>query len=130
MRESKINHTMSDLNDPRVFFAAERTLLAWSRTALALIAFGFVIERSGLLLAAVMPHASDTQRVASLWVGLAFTLLGSWVSVYSTLQFRRVLKTLKPVEIPDGYRTTPGVAVNLAIAVLGAALAFYFLVGA
>ncbi|MDR2875613.1 MAG: DUF202 domain-containing protein [Methylobacillus sp.] len=120
---------MSDLNDPRVFFAAERTLLAWSRTALALIAFGFVVERSGLLLA-VVSHVADAQRVASLWIGLAFALLGSWVSVYSTLQFRRVLKTLKPVEIPDGYRTTPGVAVNLVIAVLGAALAFYFLSGA
>ena len=24
---------MSDLNDPRVFFAAERTLLAWNRTS-------------------------------------------------------------------------------------------------
>ncbi|WP_229635499.1 YidH family protein [Pseudomonas syringae] len=40
---------MSDLNDPRVFFAAERTFLAWNRTSLSLMAFGFVVERSGLL---------------------------------------------------------------------------------
>ncbi|WP_367256538.1 DUF202 domain-containing protein [Pseudomonas sp. stari2] len=33
-----------------MFFAAERTLLAWNRTSLSLMAFGFVIERSGLLL--------------------------------------------------------------------------------
>lgn len=121
---------MSELDDPRVFFAAERTLLAWSRTALALIAFGFVIERSGLLLAALLPHAQGAQRAVSLWTGLAFVLLGSWVSAYSTLQFRRVLKTLKPIEIPDAYRTAPGVFVNLAIALLGGVLAVHFLLGA
>lgn len=34
---------MPDLNDPSVFFAAERTLMAWNR--LTLMAFGFVIEQ-------------------------------------------------------------------------------------
>ena len=37
-------------NDPRVYFAAERTLLAWVRTGLAVIGLGFVVARFGLFL--------------------------------------------------------------------------------
>ncbi len=121
---------MSDLNDPRVFFAAERTLLAWNRTALALMAFGFVIERFGLFIAILLPqHAHPMQRGVSFWTGLAFVTLGAWASAYSTVQFRKVLKTLKPIEIPEGYRVSPGILTNLAVALLGVALVVYFFQG-
>ena len=33
-----------------VYFAAERTLTSWVRTALSLMALGFVIDRFGLIL--------------------------------------------------------------------------------
>lgn len=121
---------MSDLNDPRVFFAAERTLLAWNRTSLSLMAFGFVIERFGLFVAILMPqHSMPLQRGISFWTGLAFVLLGVFVAAYSTLQYRKVLRTLKPVEIPEGYRTGLGVISNLVVAVLGIVLAVYFFHG-
>jgi len=121
---------MSDLNGPRVFFAAERTLLAWNRTSLSLMAFGFVIERFGLFVAILMPqHSMPLQRGISFWTGLAFVLLGVFVAAYSTLQYRKVLRTLKPVEIPAGYRTGLGVISNLFVAVLGIVLAVYFFYG-
>ncbi|AAZ98275.1 hypothetical protein Tbd_2322 [Thiobacillus denitrificans ATCC 25259] len=41
------------------------------------------------------------------------------------MQFRRVLKTLKPVEIPQRYCTSGGVATSLAVVVLGIALPGY-----
>ena len=50
------SEAMSELNDPRVFFAAERTLLAWNRTSLSLMAFGFVIERFGLFVTILLPQ--------------------------------------------------------------------------
>lgn len=121
---------MSDLNDPRVFFAAERTLLAWNRTSLALMAFGFVIERFGVFVSIFLPqHTAPLQRGISFWTGLAFVLLGAWVAAYSTVQYRRVLKTLKPIEIPEGYRVSPGIITNLAVALLGIVLTVYFFMG-
>jgi len=78
---------MSDLNDPRVFFAAERTLLAWNRTSLSLMAFGFVIERSGLLLQMLKPSASASpERDFSFWFGLAFLRVGPLVACWSSWQ--------------------------------------------
>ena len=121
---------MSDLNDPRVFFAAERTLLAWNRTSLSLMAFGFVIERFGLFVSLLMPqHNMPLQRGISFWTGLVFVLLGVFVALFSTLQFRKVLRTLKPIEIPEGYRTSPGVITNLMVAALGMVLTVYFFHG-
>ena len=36
--------------DPRVYMAAKRTFLAWIRTGIAFMAFGFVVDRFGLFL--------------------------------------------------------------------------------
>jgi putative membrane protein len=41
------------------------------------------------------------------------------------VQFRRVLQTLKPVEIPARYCTWSGIAMNLSVVVLGVALMGY-----
>ena len=118
---------MSDLNDPRVFFAAERTLLAWTRTSLTLMAFGFVIERFGLFLHMLVQSGEDVLgRGISFWVGLIFIFMGVIVSVLATKQYARVVKTLKPAEIPAHYWMRLGTFTNIAIAILGMALIIYF----
>lgn len=117
---------MSDLNDPRVFFAAERTLLAWNRTSLALMAFGFVIERFGLFVKMLsLQEGHVVERGISFWIGLAFIVLGSATSAIAIRQYRQVLRGLKPVEIPEGYRINLGVMTNAAVAVLGILLTVY-----
>jgi len=111
---------VSDLKDPRVLFAAERTLLAWNRTSVSLVAFGFVVERAGLLIDAISPAGAHlTQVTLSFWLGLAFIALGSFAAGYSARQYSIVLRTLSPAEFPPGYTGKWGLSVNIAVAILG-----------
>lgn len=122
----EVTCAMSDLNDPRVFFAAERTLLAWNRTSLTLMAFGFVIERFGLFIRLLsLQHVSSTSPGLSSWVGMAFILLGSLSALTAILQYRKVLATLKPTEIPAGYVVEVGLWLNALVALLGLLLTAY-----
>ncbi|WP_417548768.1 YidH family protein [Methylophaga sp.] len=114
---------MSYLQDPRVLFAAERTLLAWNRTGLTFIMFGFLIERSGLLIEILANGQQHLNTTMTFVIGLAFILLGSFTTIYAARQFQRVLKTLGESEFPEGYRTQWGVIVSLIVALLGSLLA-------
>ncbi len=114
---------MSNLDDPRVLFAAERTLMAWSRTAAGLMAFGFLVDRSAVLL----PGPASRPGFA-FWIGLSFVLLGVLLSVLSIVQYRRSVAALRPVEIPPGYWVNLSVYASAVIALLGVALAFYLAV--
>jgi len=119
---------MSALQDPRVLFAAERTLLAWTRTSLSLQAFGFAIDRLGMALDQFAPLARPPlARPLSLLLGECFILLGAGCALYSVRQHRRVLRTLAPEEIPAGYLLRGGVVLNLLLVLLGGLVGGYLL---
>ena len=121
-------------SDPRVFFAAERTLLAWLRTGLTIIALGFVVSRFGLfvqLLAVQSQAASPAGRQSiSAVLGVAFVLVGSLAIVAAVIQHHRFVATLPPVDLPRAYSRSFALVLSLVVAALGVALAGYLLLAA
>src|SRR5258708_4905398 len=110
-------------NDPRVFFAAERTLLAWVRTALGLVGLGFVVARFGLFLRLVRP---DVDHPAHPWwggVGVGVGVLGAVAAAVATWQIRRCCRTLAAYERPPSYRVEPALWLGFGVALAGVALA-------
>ena len=114
---------MSVLDDPRVLFAAERTLMAWNRTSITLMAFGFLVERAGILVWALSPSGVEPVRQGmNFWLGLAFIALGVVAAGYSSQQYLIVLRTLGSEEFPKGYTPRWGLLVNALVARLGIVL--------
>ena len=66
------------MTDPRILQANERTLLAWVRTSIALMTFGFVIARLGIWLRMIGGEASDAghHELGTAWIGAVFLLMG------------------------------------------------------
>jgi putative membrane protein len=120
---------MSYLDDPRVFFAAERTLLAWQRTAIAIIGLGLIVERFGLFLENGARGPSDRSHM-SLAVAVLFLLAGAFMAAISTWQYKRFLRDLSAPEVPRGHLTWPGPALNTLLAASSLGMALWFLLSA
>jgi len=117
-------------NDPRVLFAAERTLFSWNRTGISLMAFGFVVERFGLYMKLLgVQGVLGEQRHLSFIGGMGFILLGAFVELYSVLQHRHFLATLHEMDIPLGYNTKAAMAINGVVGFMGIMLCAYLVLG-
>lgn len=116
--------------DPRVRFAAERTLLAWLRTGLALMGFGFVVAKFGLFLrqlGVVVPTTAATPTGWSQMFGIALVLVGVAVTVLAAVEYRGVLGRIDRGEQYRPPRWSLGLVVAGVLAVVGVAMVGYLL---
>lgn len=132
MRSAALGTLM--LSDPRVFFAAERTLLAWVRTGLTVMAFGFVVARFGLFLrllslqAGSNPVLASTRDTFSNAVGIALVLIGVACMVLGAIQHASYVRTLPAQDVPRTHSAIYPISLSLMLAALGLALVVYLAV--
>ncbi len=107
--------------------ANERTFLAWIRTGVALMAFGFAIARFGLFLremAAIRTPPQAASQLGSAWFGVAMVVLGLVTNVFATVRYMRIRKALdeqKTISMSPGLVYVVGfgsVLVAIAMAIL------------
>jgi putative membrane protein len=121
----------SMMGDPRVFFAAERTLLAWVRTGLTIMAFGFVVARFGLFLRLVatqqghgLPDAELHNRLSNA-VGIGLVLIGVACMILGAVQHRSYVATLPPADVPRSHAAIYPITLSIVLSILGLVLAAY-----
>ena len=81
------------VNDPRIYLAAERTFLAWVRTSVALMGFGFLIARFAFWTreyALVESGHPITSPPISPWLGFGMVVVGVFVCVMAAVRIASI----------------------------------------
>jgi putative membrane protein len=116
-----------DRNDPGIFFAAERTLLAWIRTGVTTIGLGFVVAKFGLFLLVVAPEREISSNGLSAKLGVTLVMLGALCCAAAGVQFTRYWRGLPKAQLPHRYSAIPSVVLASGLSVVGVVLATYLL---
>jgi putative membrane protein len=100
-----------------VYLAAERTLLSWIRTALSLMALGFVVDRFDIFLAVTMARQEGVgaTRHSPYWLGVGIVGFGAVVAAVGAVRYWRF-----GLRYHRQGRTEPGRGVLFGV--IGAAL--------
>src|SRR5208337_1794496 len=112
------------------YLAAERTLLAWVRTGLALMGFGFVVARFGLFLqqlAAIQHTPTEKSFGLSLWFGTALIAAGVIVNLASAFRHIRMVGELNRGDDASTRSVAQAVAIAVFLGLVGIAMAIYLL---
>ena len=110
--------------------AAERTFLAWIRTGIALMGFGFVVARFGLFmreLTLVGTHQQSGSPGFSLPIGIGLIGFGIVVNLVSVVRHRRYIAALDRNDFRSAFGSTFAIWVALLLALSGLAMTIYLM---
>lgn len=116
--------------DPRVYFAAERTFLAWIRTGLGLMGVGFAVSRFGLFLrefGLTQHQPTQTSTTHSVIAGVILVALGVLINITATINHLLIVRRLASGTWQPGQPSRTAVALALLLALLGIAMAIYLI---
>jgi putative membrane protein len=118
---------IEDANKANNHLANERTFLAWVRTSVAIVVFGFAIGRFAIALrqlTAMQGHPTQTTGL-SVWMGMISILAGVAMVIAGLLRYRKTRALLEQGKFePAGFMVD---MVTILTALFGLALAGYLI---
>jgi len=110
--------------------ANERTFLAWVRTSIAVIAFGFLVERFDLFLAFIAPTAGKARTVIARsefghLAGLVLIVLGIVMIILAAARFARTAREIDEERVYPGTGSRVDLALAALLVLLAGGLLFY-----
>ncbi len=115
---------------PTDYLAAERNFLAWIRTGIALMGFGFVVARFGVFLRMLQTGASAAQPESfgfSFWVGTVLIVVGVFVNAWSVRNHLSLIADFNRGGEAYKQPSRLAIVVALILAAIGAAMAIYLI---
>ncbi len=132
MQDNTDDKSSARVRNRRVHFANERTFLAWIRTSIGIMAFGFVVEKFGLFVKQVayflvktgqlpeggkVPYAPPSPGYSSI-LGIMLVGLGALMALLAFIRYKKVEKQIDE----DSYRPSLILDALLTLSVLGVAI--------
>jgi putative membrane protein len=118
--------------NPSDHLANERTFLAWIRTSIAIMGFGFVVVKFALFIKQISLVLTTRQTVLpgkgySTQIGVLLVAVGAFMAMYSYLRYRTTEKQL----MNKAYKPSvlPALILTIGIVIVGTLLVIYLIPG-